>query len=63
MELDTYAIEAELGAYHWWLVGRRHLLSNVIRDLAKRMGATSLLIRYMSDNQLDISLSLLFNNA
>jgi SAM-dependent methyltransferase len=34
VEFETYAIEAKVAADHWWFVGRRHLLSNVLKQLA-----------------------------
>ncbi|MBD2015733.1 class I SAM-dependent methyltransferase [Microcoleus sp. FACHB-53] len=34
MEFETYAIEAKVAAYHWWFVGRRHLLSKLLKQLA-----------------------------
>jgi SAM-dependent methyltransferase len=34
VEFETYAIEAEVARYHWWFVGRRHLIARVLRELS-----------------------------
>jgi SAM-dependent methyltransferase len=34
MNLETYAVEAEVQRHHWWFVGRRRLLDRLLCDLA-----------------------------
>jgi SAM-dependent methyltransferase len=39
VQLETYAVEAEVEATHWWFVGRRHLFARELRSAGLSSGS------------------------
>jgi SAM-dependent methyltransferase len=63
VETSVYALESEVEAEHWWFVGRRRLLSNLISQLGIRQKATILDVGTGTGNNLRLLQELGFKNV